>query len=58
MPGGITARMELVAATICAMARSIDTSGWKYTFSIATPWRVCDSMFLMPLTLLDSENSE
>ena len=58
MPGGSTARMELVEATICAMARSMLTSGWKYTFSTATPCRVVLSMFLMPLTLLDNANSE
>ncbi len=58
MPGGITARMELVAATICEMARSMDTSGWKYTFSIATPCSVWLSMLRMPLTLLDRLNSE
>ena len=29
MPGGISARIELVAETICAMARSRFTSGWK-----------------------------
>jgi hypothetical protein len=29
MPGGISARIELVAETICAIARSRLTSGWK-----------------------------
>ena len=40
MPGGMTARMELVDATICEIARSMDTSGWKYTFSMVTPCSV------------------
>ena len=51
MPGGISARMELVADTICAIARSRLTSGWKEIFWIDRPLRVCASMFLIPLTL-------
>jgi hypothetical protein len=52
MPAGNTTRTALVAATICEMARSRLTSGWKYIFCTETPLRVCASMSLMPVTLV------
>ena len=50
MPGGISARMALVAETICEMARSRLTSGWKKIRWTEMPSIVWASMFLMPLT--------
>ena len=50
MPVGIRARIELVAATTCEIARSRLTSGWKYIFCTEMPFTVSASMSLMPLT--------
>ena len=49
-------RMKLVADTICEIARSRFTSGWKNTFWTEMPLSVCASMSWMPLTLEDSAN--
>ncbi len=56
MPGGISTRMKLVAETICEIARSRLTSGWKNTFCTEMPFNVWASMSWMPLTLEDSAN--
>ena len=50
MPGGMSARIAFVAATICAMARSRLTSGWKKIFWTESPFMLCASIFLIPLT--------
>jgi hypothetical protein len=51
VPTGNNARIALVAATTCEIARSRFTSGWKYSFCTEMPFTVSASMSLMPLTL-------
>ena len=51
IPGGISARIALVPATICEMARSILTSGWKKIFCTDRPFMVWASMLRIPVTL-------
>ena len=57
IPGGSWPRIALVAAITCAIARSMETLGEKYTRSMVTPWTVVLSIRWMLLTLLDSPNS-
>ena len=51
MPAGMRARMELLAETIWAMARSTFTFGWKKILMTEMPSRVWASIVRMSLTL-------
>src|SRR5947209_20507926 len=57
VPTGIRRRIAWQTAVTCAMADVTSTSGWKKILTTATPFRVCDSMFLMLLTANDVEYS-